>query len=195
MLRQPHTGGNLGNRSGRKGAAAAAASGSVGILEDEALAHQGFFVLQRGAVQIEKTLWVDEQARTEFFENFIAVAGLRVEAHSVRQAGAAAALHAYAQAALIEGHAVFFEQRADFFCSAFGQVDFRRIRRTVLIDVWRCRRSACRILRFCGHGTTPNPQLWFRPALTLGRLGRSAPRPYTDRQPRSGKSACAADSS
>src|SRR5712664_728748 len=85
---------------GRKRAAAAAVARRVGILENESLAHQRLFVLERRAVQIQKTFRVDEEARAEFLEDFFAVACLVVEAHSIREAGAAAALHAYAQAAL-----------------------------------------------------------------------------------------------
>ena len=50
-----------------------------------------------------------------FFKNFVAVARLGVEAHGVGQTGAAAALHADAQAALVGGDTVFFEQRADLY--------------------------------------------------------------------------------
>src|SRR6266436_2416646 len=61
---------------GRKRAAAAAVARRVGILEDESLAHQRLFVLERRAVQIQKTFRVDEEARAELFEDFVPVAGL-----------------------------------------------------------------------------------------------------------------------
>src|SRR6266852_3240699 len=99
---------------GRKRAAAAAVARRVGILEDESLAHQRLFVLERSAVQIQKTFLVDEEARAEFFEDFVAIAGLGVQPHGIGEAGTAAALHAYAQAADIGRHAVLFEQRAYF---------------------------------------------------------------------------------
>src|SRR6266852_1303245 len=115
---------------GRKRAAAAAVARRVGILEDESLAHERLFVLERSAVQIQKTFRVDEEACAELFEDFVAVAGLGVQPHGIGKAGTAAALHAYAQAADIGRHAVLFEQRAYFPRGAFGQVDFR--------DVWAC---------------------------------------------------------
>src|SRR5713226_3018313 len=82
----------------RKRAAAAAVARRIGILEDESLAHQRLFVFERRAVQIQKTFLVDEEARAEFFEDFVAVASLGVEPHGIRETGAAAALHTYAQA-------------------------------------------------------------------------------------------------
>ena len=111
----------------REGAAAAAVSRGVGILEDEALAHQRLFVFERRAVQIQKALGIDEDARAMFLENFVAVAGLGVEAHGVGKTGAAAALHADAQAALFGRDAVLFEQRADFLRGALGQVNRSRL--------------------------------------------------------------------
>src|SRR5260370_9373021 len=120
----------------RKGAAAAAVARRVGILEDESLAHERLFVFERGAVQIQETFRIDEEARAEFLENLVAVSGLLVQPHAIGEAGPPAPLHAYAQAADIGRHAVLFEQRADFPRGAFGQVDFR--------DVWTC--------YFCCHG-------------------------------------------
>src|SRR5260370_38192942 len=76
---------------GRKRAAAAAVARRVGILENESLAHQRFFVLKRRAVQIQKTFGVDKKARPEFFEDFVAVASLGVDAHRIRDARAAPA--------------------------------------------------------------------------------------------------------
>src|ERR1700693_4889257 len=46
--------------SGSERSAGTAISRSVGILKNEALAHQCFFVLERRAVQIQKALGVDE---------------------------------------------------------------------------------------------------------------------------------------
>src|ERR1700732_4192633 len=83
---------------GRKRAAAAAVARRVWILENESLAHQRLFVLERRAVQEQKTFRVNEEARTEFFEDLVTIARLRVEAHGIREAGAAAALDADAQA-------------------------------------------------------------------------------------------------
>jgi len=84
-------------------------------LENETLAHQRFFVFERCAVQIEKTFWVYEEACAEFFENFVAIAGLGVQAHGVGEAGAAAALYADAQAAYFRRDAFLYEELADFF--------------------------------------------------------------------------------
>src|SRR6266436_1744145 len=98
----------------RKGAAAAAVARGIGILENESLAHQRLFVLERSAVQIQKTFRVDEDTRAELFEDFVAVAGVGIQPHGIGEAGTAPALHAYAQAADIWRHAVLFEQRAYF---------------------------------------------------------------------------------
>src|SRR6266436_4903423 len=80
---------------GRKRAAAAAVARRIGILENEPLAHERLFVLEGGAVQVQKTFWVNEEARTEFLEDLVAVACLGVQPHGIREAGAAAALHAH----------------------------------------------------------------------------------------------------
>src|SRR6266852_2266798 len=111
----------------RERTAAAATTRRIGILENETLAHQRIFVVERRAVQIKKTLGIDEDARAVFLKNFVAVAGLRIEAHRIGQPGAAAALHAHAKAALLRGHTFFLEQRADFSCGALTQVDFRNV--------------------------------------------------------------------
>src|SRR5260370_2331244 len=112
----------------RKRAAAAAVAGRVRILKNESLAHQRLFVLERRAVQIQKTLRVDEEARAELFEDFVAVASLRVQPHGIGETGATSALPAHPQAALLERNAILFEQLADFPRGAFGEVDFRDIR-------------------------------------------------------------------
>src|SRR5579864_8012264 len=119
----------------RKGAAAAAVSGGVGILKHETLAHQRFFVFERGAIQIKETFWIDEETRAEFLENFVAVAGLCIEAHGVGQARAAAALYADAQSALFGRNAFLFEEFADLFRGSLAQRDF----------------CDCRIGDFCCH--------------------------------------------
>src|SRR6516225_11682251 len=77
----------------RERTAAAAAPRGVGILKDEALPHQRLLVLQRSAVQVQETLGVNKNPGTEFFEHFIAVAGLRIQAHRVGKPRAPAALH------------------------------------------------------------------------------------------------------
>ena len=68
----------MNGRSGGKGAAATAVSRCVGILKNETLAHQRFFVLERRALQIQKALGVYELARAMLFKNFIAVASLSI---------------------------------------------------------------------------------------------------------------------
>src|SRR5258708_34684603 len=75
----------------RERAAAAAIPRGIGILKDESLAYQCLFVFERRAVQIQKTLRVHENARAVLFENFVAVPRLCIEAHGIRQSGAAAA--------------------------------------------------------------------------------------------------------
>src|SRR5438876_9470181 len=124
---------------GRKGAAAAAVARRVGILEDESLAHQRLFVLERRAVQIQEAFGVDEESRAEFLKDFVAVASLGVQPHGIGEAGAAAALHAHAQAPDIGRHTFLFKQRADFESGALSEVDLR--------DVWTC--------DFCCHVRLP----------------------------------------
>src|SRR5258708_19704862 len=97
-------------------------------MENESLAHQPLFVLERRAVQEQKTFRVDENACAVLFENLIPVARLGVQAHGIRQTGAAAALHTYAQAALVGRNAILPEQLADFPRGALGQVNFRDVR-------------------------------------------------------------------
>src|ERR1700691_2525856 len=116
-------------------AAAAAASGGVGILEDEPLAHQRFFVLENRTIEIEQTLWIHEDAGPVLFKNLVAIASLGVQAHGVGQARAASALNAHTQAALFGRDAIFFEQRADFLGGTLGEMN----------------RGSIRADRFCCH--------------------------------------------
>src|SRR5260370_5453908 len=113
---------------GRKRAAAPAVARRVGILEDESLAHQRFFVFERRAVQVQETFRVDDEARAKFLEDLVAVPRLVVEPHGIRQTGAATPLYAYAQAALFGRNAVLFEQLADFLRGTLGEVDLRDVR-------------------------------------------------------------------
>src|ERR1051325_10676574 len=83
----------------RKRAAAAAIARRIGILEDKSLAHERLFVLQRRAIQIQKTFRVHENARAVLLESFVAAPRLRTRAHRVKKAGAAATLHTDAQPA------------------------------------------------------------------------------------------------
>ncbi len=99
----------------RKGAAAAAVPRRIGILKYKTLAHQCLFVFKSRAIQIKKTLRVDEKPRAMLLENFVAVASLCVQAHGIGKAGAAAALHSNAQAALLGRDAFLFQEFADFF--------------------------------------------------------------------------------
>ncbi len=62
-----------------------------------------------------------------FFEDLVAIPRLSVEAHGIRQAGAAAALDADAQAALFRGNSILLEQLADFPRGTLGQMDFRDV--------------------------------------------------------------------
>src|SRR5207302_6269746 len=119
---------NCSTLLGRKGAAAATVPRRVGILENESLAHQRLFVLERRAVQEQKAFRVHEEARAVFFEDLVAIPRLSVEAHGIRETGAATALHANAQAAHIGRHTFFFEQRADFLRGTLGQLDLRDVR-------------------------------------------------------------------
>jgi hypothetical protein len=73
----------------------------VRIDEVEALAHQGFFVIEHHAVQLEERLLIDEDADVVELVDTIAFAWLRVKANVVGESGAAAALDAETQAALL----------------------------------------------------------------------------------------------
>jgi hypothetical protein len=92
---------------GGEGAAAAAIAGGIGIDKDESLAHQRVFIVERRAVEVEEALGIDEDAGTKLLKHFVAVAGLGVEPHGVGEAGAAAALDAYTETALIRRHTFF----------------------------------------------------------------------------------------
>src|SRR5262249_35801872 len=109
--------------SSRKRAAAAAIPRRVGILENKSLADQRLFVLQRRAIQIQKALWINENARAKFLENFVTVPWLCVEAHRIGQTGAATPLHAHAQAPYFWRHAFLFEELANLLRRALGEVD------------------------------------------------------------------------
>src|SRR5271154_236161 len=71
---------------------------SLGIWIDdlEARRHQFFAVVELGAVEIEKTFLVDDQARTVALENLVAFLG-GVDFHPVLQARASAADDLYPQ--------------------------------------------------------------------------------------------------
>ena len=63
-----------------------------------------------------------------FFEDLVAIPRLRVETHGIRKSGAAATLHANAQAAAFRRNAILLEQFADFPRGTLGQVNPRDIR-------------------------------------------------------------------
>src|SRR5713226_1050793 len=113
-----------------KRTAAAATARRIGILEDESLAHQVFLPLERGVVEIEVTLGVHKQPRAMLLEDFVAVARLRLKAHRIGQARAAAALHTHAKPAGFGGNTVFGEESADFFSGLFCQMDHHSITQT-----------------------------------------------------------------
>src|SRR6266581_1803378 len=141
----------------RKRAAAATVARRIGILENETLAHERFLVLECGAVQVQKTLRVNEEARAKFLEDLVAVARLGIQLHGIGETGTAATLHANAQAADIGRHAFHFKQRADFLRGAFGKVDFR--------DARTC--------DFCCHDQMLQKNL---STFTRAKQGRSPPR-------------------
>src|SRR5712664_483982 len=62
------------------------------------------------------------------FEYLVAVARLRVQPHGIRETGAAAALDANAETALLRRNAILFEEFADFQRGTLGQVDLRDVR-------------------------------------------------------------------
>ena len=107
----------------------------MGVDEVEALAHEGFFVVEDHAAEVDEALGVDEDAdgggvrgsRVEMrlWEGVdtVAVAGLGVEADVVAEAGAAASLDAEAEAALVGGDAFFGHRDANALEGVFGDFD------------------------------------------------------------------------
>lgn len=108
-----------------EGAAAATTARRLRILEDESLADESFLEVECRIREIEKALGVHEDARAVLFDDFVAVARLCFEAHGVRKARTAAALHADTQSAGVRGDAFLGEQVADFLGRFFGDVDHK----------------------------------------------------------------------
>src|SRR5262249_5078310 len=118
-----------------EGAAAAAVALGVRIDEDESLPHQRLFVVQSGAIQVQKALGIDEDASTKLLENSVAVARLCIQSHGIRQTRTATTLHAYAQPSQFWRNAFLNEQRENFLRGALGDVHL----------------GSCRIGDFGGH--------------------------------------------
>ena len=101
----------VGAQLGGEAGAAAAGFGGVGVDEVEALAHEGFFVVEDHAAEVDETLGVDEETdggrvgegrvevRLGEGVDAVALAGLGVELDGVAEAGAAASGDADAEAA------------------------------------------------------------------------------------------------
>ena len=104
-----------------KRTAAAATVRSAGILKDEALPHQRLFIIKSDFVEVRVALGVNKYARAVLIENFVSVASLRFEPHSVGQSGAAAALDSQAQTTLCR-YTFFSEQFSDFLGCLFRDV-------------------------------------------------------------------------
>src|SRR5882724_11760217 len=102
-----------------EGRSAAAALGAVGVDEVEALTHEGLFEVEGHAGEVEETLGVDEDADALgvllVLPYAVALAGLRVEADVIAEAGAAASGDAEAQASLFGGDVLFLHGSADAF--------------------------------------------------------------------------------
>src|SRR5207244_10956098 len=71
-------GGINSSRGLRERAAAAAGAGGIGILEDEALAHERVLVIHYHALQMDKCLGIDEYTHASEFEYLVGVAGVGV---------------------------------------------------------------------------------------------------------------------
>src|SRR5271157_494429 len=93
----------------RERSAAATRLLRVRVLEHEALVHQGLFVIQDHAVQINERLRIDEDANVVELKDTIAFARLRVETDVVTQSRTTTTLHSQAKAAL-GGRDMFFRQ-------------------------------------------------------------------------------------
>src|SRR5215472_9973267 len=106
-----------------KRATAPATARSLRILKYEAAAHQVFLIIERGLVQVQEALRVDENARAVFLDDLVAVARLRLELHRVGQPRAAAALHTDAQAARFGSYTFLGEQLLNLCCRFFGYVN------------------------------------------------------------------------
>src|SRR5579862_791413 len=91
--------GNWARKLSREGTAATATPRSLRILEHKSLAHQVFLIIERGVVEVEKTLRVHKYACAILFENFVPAARFGLQPHGVRKAGASPALHAHTKTA------------------------------------------------------------------------------------------------
>src|SRR5258706_6984052 len=108
----------------RERAAAAATARGLRILEDEPSPHQAFLIIERGFMQVQIALRVHKPTRAMFFDDFVAVARLRIETHRVRQPRTAATLHANAQPTGFRRHAFLGQQLLNL-----GRRFFRHVNR------------------------------------------------------------------
>src|SRR5688500_19542992 len=94
----PHRNERECGRSCTKGTAAAAGLLRVGVVEDEALGQERRVVVERGAVEEQVALAVDEDLRAlRPLEHFVAKTRFTLPAERVAQPRAATALHSHAQ--------------------------------------------------------------------------------------------------
>src|ERR1022692_4279231 len=96
---QPVAFGRRYHFSGKRSAAAASLLG-IRVLEREALVHQGFFVVENHAVQVDERLRIDKDANIFELKDAIAFARLRVETDVVTQSRTTTTLHTQTQSAL-----------------------------------------------------------------------------------------------
>ena len=102
------------------------------------MAHQRFFIFERRAVQIQKTLWIYEEARAEFLENFVAVARLRIQTHRIGQTRAAAALYTNAQASLFGETPSFSRSSRIFFAARSLKEIFAIVGLATSVAIFKC---------------------------------------------------------
>ena len=57
----------------------------MGIDENESLAHQGLFVIECRAVQVQKAFRIDKDTGAKLFKYLVTVACLGVQAHGIGQ--------------------------------------------------------------------------------------------------------------
>src|ERR1700739_3908867 len=85
----------------RKRSPAATTMRGSRILEDKSLPHQCLFVIERHFLEIDIAFRVHENPRSILLDHLIALSRLSIKPHGEPMPGAAAALHAQAQASLV----------------------------------------------------------------------------------------------
>src|SRR5688572_1516227 len=109
---------DIGSHDERRAAPAGALH--VRVLQIEARRHEPVFIIEHGAVQIEKALPVDDELGAAMLEDLVALAHL-VQIHLVGEAGAAAPHHLHPEARV--GLALVRRELPDLGCGLIGHLD------------------------------------------------------------------------